>query len=123
MKKKEEEDSRPPTAMNSKIVFEEKCKSDLWSKFVLETYYIRDYFVDIALIKQSKGPGFPDFFDQFTYENEFMPQMLQKYGIKGTSILDFFKSKLLMQFTIKKELDKKPMYYKGYTCINGKVEA
>ena len=51
MKKKEEEDSRPPTAMNSKIVFEEKCKSDLWSKFVLETYYIRDYFVDIALIK------------------------------------------------------------------------
>ena len=53
------------------VTFEDFVKDDLWSKFVLEVFYLRDYYVEEALVNEAKGPGFPDFFDIFVYETEF----------------------------------------------------
>jgi len=61
--------------------YEEFLMADPWSKLVTEVYYLRDYYVEEALIKQGKGTGYPDFFDIKVYENEFIPSLEKKFGI------------------------------------------
>ena len=64
--------------------FEEFVLNDPWARFVVEVYYLREYYVQEALIKQAKGTGYPDYFDIKVYENEFLSQLESKFGLKGT---------------------------------------
>ena len=88
---------------------------------MLEVYFLRDYFVEEALIKQSKGTGYPDFFKLQVYENEFLAAMEDKFGVGSPTVLDLLTEKLIFQFDIDKNENKKPKYYIGYIQKDGIV--
>ena len=70
-----------------------------------------------ALIKQSKGIGYPDFLDIKVYEQEFQPYLESRYHVQAPSILPWLKSKLLypveMEESAPKQKDQRQRWFAG----------
>ena len=59
--------------------------------------------MDEALIKQTKGAGYPDFFDIKVYEHEFLPSLESRFQIQAPAIIPWLKSKLLYPVEMEEE--------------------
>ena len=95
--------------------WEQQLQGDPWMKFIFEVHRLRDYYVDEALIKQSKGSTV-QFMDYKTYELEFLALIEKKYQVESPTIIHFMKSKL---FYSESELEKKQKvckekWYEGF---------
>ena len=70
------------------------------------------------MIEQSKGIGYPEFFDIKVYENEFIPAFEKKFKVEAPTIIAWLNSKLLYQFEIKEDNYKRKdliqKWYRGF---------
>ena len=84
----------------------------------MEVFYLRDYYVKEALIEQSKGLGYPDFFDIKVYENEFIPALENRFNVEAPTIIAWLNSKLLYQFEVDEDnykiKDLTQKWYRGF---------